>query len=126
MIYLSRKKTKRGSNIMKKNMKIFTIIFTLMFVFIVKVNATVCIDNCAAKIGVVKYDTIQEAITAVEEGGTVEILAGEFSEEIKTGRISKSFTIIGAANHATVLTGGLTVGTDQSSLGVQNYTVAIK
>lgn len=111
---------------MKKGLKLFTLVFALMFAVVVKVNAESCTDDCAAQVGEVKYATIQEAITAVEDGGTVQLLAGEFSEEIKTGRIDKSFTIVGAADYATVLTGGLKVGTDNSSWGVQEYTVTIK
>ena len=111
---------------MKKSLGLFTLAFALLFTVIVKVNAEGCTENCAAQIGSVKYTTIQEAITAVEDGGTVELLAGEFTEEIKTGRINKSFTIVGASDFATVLTGGLQIGTDNSSLGVQEYTVTIK
>lgn len=111
---------------MKNVLKVFIIVFTLMFAITVRVSAESCTDNCTAQVGAVKYATVKEAITAVENGGTVELLAGEFSEVISTGRIDKSFTIVGSANHATVLTGGLTIGTDNSSKPVQEYTVTVK
>lgn len=111
---------------MKKCLSLFTLAFALLFAITVKVNAEGCTDDCVAQVGTEKYATVLEAITAVEDGGTVELLAGEISEEIKTGRIDKSFTIVGSADHATVLTGGLQIGTDNSSWGVQEYTVTIK
>lgn len=79
-----------------------------------------------AKVGDTEYDTVAAAIAAVEDGGTVQLLAGEVSEEIKTGRISKSFTVLGAENHTSVLTGGLRIGTDVSSLPIQECTVTVK
>jgi len=111
---------------MKKSLKLFTLVFTLMFAITVRVNAETCTDNCVAQIGTEKYATVLEAITAVEDGGTVELLAGEINDAISTGRIDKSFTIVGAADHATVLKGGLIIGTDNSSWGVQDFTVTIK
>lgn len=111
---------------MKKVINLFTMMFVLMFAVIINVNAESCTDDCIAQVGTEKYATLQEAITNVEDGGTIELLSGEFSDEIKTGRISKSFTIVGAANYATTLTGGLQIGTDNSSLGVQDYTVTVK
>lgn len=111
---------------MKKSLKLFTFALALLFAVVVKVNAEECTDNCIAQVGTEKYATVQEAIAAVEDGGTINLLAGEFSVEIKTGRINKSFTIVGAPNHGTILTGGLSIGTDHSSKGVQNYTVGVK
>ena len=110
---------------MMKNLKLLGVLLVGLFMPIL-VNAETCTENCVAQIGDTKYATVQEAITAVEDGGTVELLAGDISENISTGRIAKSFSIIGAANHATTLTGGLTIGTDHSSKPVQEYTVTIK
>lgn len=111
---------------MKKSLGLFTLAFALLFAITVKVNAETCTDNCVAQVGTEKYATVKEAIDDVEDGGTVELLAGEISEDIQTGRINKSFTIVGAADYATVLTGGLQIGTDNSSWGVQEYTVTVK
>ena len=77
MIYLNRKDTMRGSNVMKKNMKIFTMIFVLMFVFMIKVNAeeekiTTWNDLklCLTKEGTATCET-DGKITAVAENITV-------------------------------------------------------
>lgn len=79
-----------------------------------------------AKVGNVDCYTIAEAVAMVEDGGTIELVAGEITEEINTGRIDKSFTIVGAADYATVVTGGIVIGTDNSSWPVQECTVTVK
>ena len=111
---------------MKKSLKLFTLALTLMFAITVKVNAEECTDDCAAKVGTQKYSSITEAIQAVEDGGTVELLPGEFSEAVVPGRLNKSFTIIGAINHGTTLTGGMRLGTDVSSWPTIEATVTVK
>ena len=83
-------------------------------------------DTPVATIGDIPYSTVAEAISAVEDNGVIQLAAGEISEVINTGRIDKSFTIIGAENYATVLTGGIKVGTDNSSWPIQECTVTIK
>ena len=79
-----------------------------------------------AKVGSVECYTIAEAVAMVEDGGTIELVAGEITEEINTGRIDKSFTIVGAADYATVVTGGIKIGTDNSSWPIQECTVTVK
>lgn len=79
-----------------------------------------------AKVGEVECYSIAEAIEMVEDGKTIELLAGEIDEEIATGRINKSFTIVGAADYATVVTSGIKIGTDNSSWPIQECTVTVK
>ena len=79
-----------------------------------------------AKVGEVECYSIAEAVAMVEDGGTIELVAGEITEEINTGRIDKSFTIVGAADYATVVTGGIKIGTDNSSWPIQECTVTVK
>ena len=79
-----------------------------------------------AKVGNVECYTIAEAVAMVEDGGTIELLAGEITDEIATGRIDKSFTIVGAADYATVVTKGIKIGTDNSSWPIQECTVTVK
>lgn len=79
-----------------------------------------------AKVGEVECYSIAEAVAMVEDGGTIELVAGEITEAIDTGRIDKSFTIVGAADYATVVTGGIKIGTDNSSWPIQECTVTVK
>ena len=111
---------------MKKLRKMLVTILVIAAVALSMGSIVYAESTPVAKVGEVEYATVMEAIAAVEDGGTVELLAGEISEEIATGRISKSFTIVGAADYATVLTGGIRIGTDNSSWGVQEYTVTVK
>lgn len=111
---------------MKKCLGLFTLAFALLFAITVKVNAETCTDDCVAQVGTEKYATVKEALDAVEDGGTVQLLAGEISEEIASGRLNKSFTIIGSANYETTLTGGLRLGTDVSSKPTIEATVTVK
>ena len=79
---------------MKKSLKIFTLAFALMFVIVVKVDAAVCTDDtCEAKIGDVKYDTLQSAIAAAQSGDTVTLLK-DVTDVTSTIAIRNEGTII--------------------------------
>lgn len=107
-----------------KKFNLFLVTLVSLFVFNVKVDAGTCTN--VAKVGDTPYPTVSDAITAVPDGGTVQLLGCEISEEIKTGQIDKSFTIAGYTNFTTTLTNGIEIGIDNSSMGVYEYTVTIK
>ena len=90
------------------------------------------IDNApvTARIGYKYYTTVTKAITAAQNGDTVQLLPGTISEEIKpwaadsTHASEKSITIEGASDFGTTLTGGLYLGYDDS--GCREHTITIK
>lgn len=51
------------------------------------------VENYVAKIGTVKYDTLDDAITAVENGGTIVVNAGEYTLNGSLTYTGKAFTI---------------------------------
>lgn len=102
-----------------------------LFICVAVMLSTICFtafaaDTPVAMIGDTAYNTVAEAIDAVEDRGEIVLVSGEISESIHTGRIDKSFTIVGAEDYATVLTGGIKVGTDNSSWPIQECVVTIK
>ncbi len=111
----------------KKSIKtVAAILMTIMLVFAFT-SVTVFADSApVAMVGDTPYTTIADAIKNVGDGGTVQLLAGEFDEAVSTGRIDKSFTIVGADNYSTVLSGGIQIGTDNSSWPIQECTVTVK
>lgn len=108
---------------MKKSVSVLLCVMLLLSAIGITAFAT---ETAVAKIGDVEYATIAEAIAAVEDGGTIKLLAGEFDEVVETDRLDKSFAIIGADDHATVLTGGMRIGTDNSSKPIIEQTVNVK
>ena len=96
-------------------------------------NSSITVDGVKlariAKIGDEYYETITAAINAAANGATVEILAGEHSEYVapwKTDtqhKTEKSITLVGAADFATVLTGGMYLGYDDSQCREHNIVV---
>lgn len=111
---------------MKRLGKTLVAVLTVVVLMLSMVCITASADGAVAMVGETPYSTIAEAIAEVEDGGTIQLLAGEIAESITTGRIDRSFTIIGAEDYGTVFTAGLQIGTDNSSWGVQDYTVAVK
>ena len=72
-----------------------------------------------AQIGSNRYETITEAINASVDGDVIKLLALTITEEViisdNINRFGgKNITIEGAANFGTTLTGGLTIGYDDS------------
>jgi len=96
-------------------------------------NSSITVDGVKlariAKIGDEYYETITAAINAAADDATVEILAGEHSEYVapwKTDtqhKTEKSITLVGAADFATVLTGGMYLGYDDSQCREHNIVV---
>ena len=83
-------------------------------------------DAPVAKVGDETFATVAEAVAAVEDGGEIQLLEGEITELVDLGRIDKSFTLVGAADHGTVFTAGLKIGTDNSSWPNIEATVTVK
>lgn len=106
--------------------KLLSVLLCVMLVLTAVSTTAFAAEAPIAKVGNVECYTIAEAVAMVEDGGTIELLAGEITEEINTGRIDKSFTIVGAEDYATVLTAGIKVGTDNSSWPIQECTVTVK
>lgn len=94
-----------------------------------EVNGTWSKANAVASTGGVGYTSINEAINAAADGATVEILAGEHSEYVAPWvgdtqhQTEKSITLVGAADFATVLTGGMYLGYDDSQCREHNIVV---
>ncbi len=82
-----------------------------------------------AKVGGVKYESVNEAINSAADGATVQLLPGTISEYIApwatdTQHTSeKSITIVGAENYGTTLTGGMYLGYDDSQCREHNIVV---
>lgn len=106
--------------------KLLSLLLCVMLLFSITSITAFAAETAVAKIGDVEYATIAEAIAAVEDGGTIQLLAGEFDEVVETGRLDKSFTVIGADDYTTVLTGGMIIGTDNSSKPIIEQTVTVK
>lgn len=82
-----------------------------------------------AQVGDVKYESVTEAINAAADGATVQLLAATISEYIAPWAgnskhdTEKSITIVGAADYATTLTGGMYLGYDDSQCREHNIVV---
>ena len=76
-----------------------------------------------AQIGTTKYGTLAEAVAAVQEGETIQLLAGEISEgTIKLPATLKNVTFKGAANHASVLKDMTIMAADGNSFNYEGLT----
>ena len=77
-----------------------------------------------ATIGDVRYASVADAIVAAVDGDTIQLVAGTISDAIVVAKLEKSITILGAADFATVVAGGLTIGVDNNNN--DNGSVTIK
>ena len=85
--------------------------------------AGITVTQPVAKIGETPYYTLAEAVTAVQEGQTIQLLAGEISEgTIKLPATLKNVTFIGAANHASVLKDMTIMAADGNSFNYEGLT----
>ena len=76
-----------------------------------------------AQIGTTKYATLAEAVAAVQEGQTIQLLAGEISEgTIKLPATLKNVTFKGAADHASVLKDMTIMAADGNSFNYEGLT----
>ena len=87
------------------------------------VAAGITVTQPVAKIGETPYYTLAEAVAAVQEGQTIQLLNGEISEgTIKLPATLKNVTFKGAADHASVLKDMTIMAADGNSFNYEGLT----
>lgn len=66
-------------------------------------------SKAVAQVGYLAYGTMADAVEAVAEGGTIQMLPGTHNEPVVLP--PKTLTLVGAPDHTSTLTGGISTGT---------------